>query len=749
MAYQTPAKAPAAPKKKRGRKPKAKVIKTKLDTFAKIVQDRFEEAKDAREEQEEYWAEAYDAYKGIYATPIRTADETGTERGIFVNETARKVNSAKIKIGSLLFDDGRIPFTIQSSKKARFFSSDLNPELDAEGLANELANRAVKMENRIREILSKTNYNEEVLSAIHEMVLYGTGVTKGVVLQTINFPVYKSIRAPEDVFRVETEIEKEIVPTVKFVSIWNIFPSPEAISIEDAEWIIQRNFLSSIQLREMAKNREGFIDEAIDEVIEGGLGVYEAEEESDSPQRKNKRYLNRKKKFQVLEFWGKLDASDLNPHLPIEEEDMRTHIDVVLTVIGDKVIRIAENPFDGQIPYHFCHWRKNVDTVWGDGIWYSIRDSQAILNFAYSMMVEGKTISANPMTVIDPNAFDTGTDTESIYPGKQWRIKPGASVRDAFQPVIVPDVTNGLSQLIQMMERQSDLDTGQTAIGYGEASPSQTKTATGMSILNTNANRQTADVVRSISQMMTRNVTAIYRWIMVDSEDNTIKGDYEALCLGFENYISKEVHNGQLINFLQVVGQLPQLQNYLRYEAFSQPLLRAFNLDPDTIIKPEEQVQQESQQAQQAEQQAQQQQMQMQAQLAQMQADSTIKVEQEKALLEEKQNVGEDLRKMEMQERLELMKQGQVLKPAALENLSIMLSEQEQAEAAQMQAQMEQQRQAGQEAQVDPQMTQEGQQQLDDIRNPAIEGAMEKMQGGPNARDILNDQMQANREIAA
>ena len=140
---------------------------------------------------------------------------------------------------------------------------------------------------------------------------------------------------------------------------------------------------------------------------------------------------------------------------------------------------------------------------------------------------------------------------------------------------MLPDVTNGLIGLIQQLEREADLDSGQTAIGYGDMSPAQTKTATGMSILNSNANRQTADVVRSVSNMITQNIQAIYRWLMVDSPDNTIKGDYEALSTGYEQYVAKEVHNTQLMQFLQVAGSLPQFQMFIKHEAFIRPLLRA------------------------------------------------------------------------------------------------------------------------------------------------------------------------------
>ena len=33
---------------------------------------------------------------------------------------------------------------------------------------------------------------------------------------------------------------------------------------------------------------------------------------------------------------------------------------------------------------------------------------------------------------------------------------------------MLPDVTNGLIGLIQQLEREADLDSGQTAIGYGD-----------------------------------------------------------------------------------------------------------------------------------------------------------------------------------------------------------------------------------------------------------------------------------------
>ena len=62
-----------------------KVKKTDIDTFAKIIQEKFAEARDYRRDHEQHWQEAYDAYRAKYPSQINKANELASERGIFVN----------------------------------------------------------------------------------------------------------------------------------------------------------------------------------------------------------------------------------------------------------------------------------------------------------------------------------------------------------------------------------------------------------------------------------------------------------------------------------------------------------------------------------------------------------------------------------------------------------------------------------------------------------------------------------------
>ncbi len=728
-----------------------KVISAPLDDIGKVVRDLFEQAKEYRRENELIWRDAYDAYRAKYPEKINSAggDSVAARRGIFINQTRRKVNSAKVKIGSLLFDDGRIPFAVTPSRKPRYLPQDLVQQgLQGYQLLDAVKQRSQNMEDRIRDVLDQTHYLDSLLDGIHELCLYGTCVTKSPMLEYVNYPVYQTTRTMDPASgqfmeQVESQIESELVPSVDYVSIWNVFPTPEASSADDAEYVIQRSFLSSIQLRELGKSQEGFLPEVIDEVISGDIGSVEGQDQSEHPKTLDETNSHRVKKFEVLEFWGKLDAKDLQGHLPIEDDFTGT-LDVVAHVVGHKVIKMAINPFDGRKPYDFAYWQRNPESIWGDGIYYAIRDVQHLINFAYAMLVEGKELSAVPMTVVNPAAFESGSDLESIRAGKQFKVRSGMSVQDAFASIVIPDVTSGLLNLIQVLEREADLDSGQTAIGYGDMSPSQTRTATGMSILNSNANKQTADVVRSISDMITRNIEAIYRWIMVDSSDPSLKGDYEAICTGWTQYVAKEVHNTQLIQFLSTIGQLPQLQNYIRYDAFVQPLVRAFNLDPEMIVKSEQEVQQNQQQQMQQQAQQAQQAEQMKIQSLQQELQLRSEFEKTKAILDEKKAASEDIRQSQIQERMELLRQGNVLREAIPDyyGMSMLINEEQQKQAQQQQMQMQAQQamqaqaaqqQAMQAAQAEQERMRQAQvAQLNRLAQQRSSEAQQQRQGGEN-----------------
>jgi hypothetical protein len=660
------------------------------DSLGLIVQELYQRgASDSdRKTREEIWESGWHAMRGEFPDTTSKAVNVAKERGIYVNLTKRKVHEARTKLLSSTLQQGKVPFKLSPSRRPRFVSPDL---LEAPEPYDEATNRATNCEHKIRDILDETFYEDVLSKAINEMTLYGTGVTKSIVLKKVDYPLYHTVRQDPMLEMIEEAVESEMVPHVEWISIWDTFPSPGATGKSDLDWVIQRRFLSAQELRMIAIKSNGAIDPMlVESCIETGEGQTTMDTGGISPRRFNQG-VEETKNFTLLELWHRgLGREDIEPYMdiPPKQEGEPIHMPVVITVLGSKVLRAMPNPFDGRLPYDFCYWQEQEDSIWGGGIYEAIRDDQDMMNFVYGMIVEGKTMAALPMAAINPNAFDsTSDDFYEMYPGKIWRLKSGESVNDAFKSVNIPDVTGGLVELLKIIERNTDLASGQVPIGMGAGAQYQTKTATGMQILNENANKLTSGVVRSLNNMITANVQAIYHWLMADSEDSGIKGDFLCHAKSFDTFMAKEVTINQILQLIQVVGQVPEMRGRFNFEKLAVPLKAGLGLDIDGLIKSEQEIAQEGQQMQaQAEQEKQ--------EMAKLESD----IYETKAVVDEKKAVAADIRKGIIQERLAKIKDGDQLVtddlPDLLKETSILMLEQMQlAEQENVRLQEEEQQQ--------------------------------------------------------
>jgi hypothetical protein len=669
------------------------------DGLATLIRNKYEDARDFRMSIEmDRWLPAEDAYNGIY---VDSLTKNSGSNPPYMNLTRREVTSAHIKINGMLFQNNKIPFTIKPSRQPRFVPSDIHqmaeqmPQMTdkertlyIEELSKHLPlheifrDRAKNMEDRIRDILDQTNFTTEIGKAVHEMCLHGTGVLKSPVLVHRNYPVYSG-KYKGRLENIETAVESVQIPSAKFVSIFNLYPSPEATSYEDLSYIVEKTSLSSVQVRQLLTDQNGYSQEAVLDV----LSNRKINKVSDLPRPINphqESFQDYEKEYELLEFWGILDKEDLEGYIDADVMDEGSILPVCITVLGDRVVKAVQNPYDGIIPYHFSYWHDNTHSIWGDGIYWSIRDLQSLINFTMAMYVEGKELSSVPMVGVDASQLAPNEDPTDLYPGKVFQFAPGADVGGAFRPVIIPDVTNGLMELMQFLQREANLASGQSPIGMGQTASYQTRTATGMSLLNSNQNRATAAVVQSISEMMKNALDGIYRWILVDTDDPELHCDAEALCTGYERYIAEEVHNQQLLQFMQVLQQLPQLAQEMRIERLAKPILNAFNLEPDELLKTPEEKQQD--------QQSQMQQVQMQLQLEGQKEKQKGQVEEAlkrlDAALEERNSIGKQRRDLEIQRVLKMMDMGQPVQPSDFSDLSILLKE-EQQQISKMRAQQQ------------------------------------------------------------
>ena len=132
-----------------------------------------------------------------------------------------------------------------------------------------------------------------------------------------NNPVVAQARA---FFRSERganeEGEKEYAPihkdkpNIDHISCWNFYPDPNASGVEDAEYVIERHKLNRQQLRKL-KDEPYFNNEAIEELLENGPNYEEKYFEGQLQSDQNDPIYS-ESRYEVLEYWGVLDASMAN-----------------------------------------------------------------------------------------------------------------------------------------------------------------------------------------------------------------------------------------------------------------------------------------------------------------------------------------------------------------------------------------------------------------------------------------------------
>ena len=92
----------------------------------------------------------------------------------------------------------------------------------------------------------------------------------------------------------------KLVPRIESVSCWDFYPDPDAVTLDDAEYVIQRHVYTRAQIRDLM-NRPFFRKEAIRESLNMGPS-YEARGYEASLQDRESTDEFDKNRYEILEF---------------------------------------------------------------------------------------------------------------------------------------------------------------------------------------------------------------------------------------------------------------------------------------------------------------------------------------------------------------------------------------------------------------------------------------------------------------
>lgn len=262
------------------------------------------------------------------------------------------------------------------------------------------------------------------------------------------------------------------------VSIFDFLTSPNASSVEEAEWMADRSHWASYDVKMMAemghwlnlhqlKDHPGTNDLSFgDEFKERksyAYGVFDPREASFAPHIPH---------YQIVDWWGPLVVKDDKGHYT-----ERMCNAVMVEPDGPAVVtRVTQNPFwHRQKPYQV--WRPIMleDEMFGIGILEMIARLSMEKDMKRNLLMAATQLEANPMMLLSDDA-NIPDGQLIMQPGMTFRVP---DVERSMKPLHVPQVSDAALKAENILTKDIRETTGTSSPMMGVQDPfSKAKTAT-------------------------------------------------------------------------------------------------------------------------------------------------------------------------------------------------------------------------------------------------------------------------------
>ena len=477
----------------------------------------------------------------------------------------------EVKLGSLQEEYGEAELSDGPAPQPEF------PQIKPAQMA------ARQLNKLIEDQLDESNANVILRNSIFESCLLGTGIIKGPF--TFNKTLHKyNLSGNGNAREYAPEFVK--VPRIEFCSVWDFYPDPNARSMDECEYVIHRHRLNRQQFKDLI-NRPFFNREKILECLDMGGNYTKQSWETDLDLENNTYGDIEKYRYEVLEYWGTVDAFTAREYgLEIDEaiEDT-TDIQVNIWTVRGKVIRIVENPFKPfRIPYQAFTYEKNPYQFFGIGVPENMDDAQSIMNGHARMAIDNLALAGNLVFDIDESALVNNQSME-VFPGKIFKRQAGVPGQ-AIYGIKFPNTAPENMQMFDKFRQLADESTGIPSYSHGQTGvQSMTRTASGMSMLMGAASLNIKTVIKNIDDSLIKPLgESMFQWNMQFYEGELpIIGDFEIKATGSSSLMRKEVRSQRLTMFLQTI-QNPQIAPFVRISEVIKELAYSLDLDPDEIL---------------------------------------------------------------------------------------------------------------------------------------------------------------------
>ena len=596
------------------------------NAYARSAYDLFNEVKNDRTEEEDGWLDLLKLYKGLY--PDEVLQKIGANRcKAFMRLTRSKVKTVTGRLMDLLFPSNNdknwgitpTPMPMLSIEAEQMLLQNASRQLGREVTANELhemlnleAKKACDaMETEIEDILEDVDYRNIINKVMFSGNLYGTGILKGVLAKNKSRTYWKNIDG-----EWIQEVREVIQPYIEFAPIWSTYLDSSVTEPEDMRYVFQRHVYNKQKMYELSK-RSDFNSEAINAFMwlyQNGnadwlryeldlRNLTDLSGETDSSTREGM--------YEVVEYTSFERASTLRNHdidVPEAFED-NDFVGINMWILAGVPIRTSIYPIDPEnpLPYFIYYYDKTDDSIYGEGVASIMRDTQSLFNSSIRAMIDNAAISAGPIIEANVDILAQDEDPEDIYPFRVFQ-RGGTGIEAQYQALRITNMQPYTSQYLQLADffhSMSDEVTNIPRYLHGDTSDlsGAGRTAQGLSMMLGSAHVGLKDQVKTFDLNITRKfISALYYWLMENSDKNQIKGDYEVVAMGTTALIAKEIKLNSLTTLLASTAN-PDDAVLVNRDAIWREIFKLMGLDSQGLIKSPEEValirQQQAQQQQQ------------------------------------------------------------------------------------------------------------------------------------------------------
>lgn len=454
--------------------------------------------------------------------------------------------------------------------------------------------RAERMTEKMKDQLTEGGFEEAMDAFIDDLVTFPAAILKGPVVRVRPQLKWKAdemgkpVVETEDAFRLEWER----------VDPFDLYPAPDATSVDDG-YLIERHRLSRADLVGL-RDVEGYSTAAINAVLneygKGGLHewLYIDSERMNAEGKATVTLTNPSELIDALQFWGSVQGKMLLDWGVDEAEvdDPLAEYHVEAWLIGRWVIKLTINPDPlHRKPYYKTSWENIPGCFWGKSIPELCADTQAVCNAAARALVNNMSLSSGPQVAYDVSRLPVGEDLSQMYPWKIWQFKDNGTGGATVQPISFFQPKSNANELMTIYEKFATLADEYTGIPRYMTGDSNVggagRTASGMSMLMSNAGKSIKNVVGSVDRILEPAIERLYFYNMMYLGDPELKGDVAIKAEGASALVVKQQQQQRQNEFLNIVCTNPMLTQLIGPEGIAYMLrevIKQMGYDVDRIV---------------------------------------------------------------------------------------------------------------------------------------------------------------------